>query len=256
MIIKVLKTGILFALLQTTVTAFYELPVMDFDPTEYHSSSIVSVEGDASEDASSYCLSTIQETLEILPAEQTAALDKIVLVFEEDATRGQAGGSMMKIRCTDMSKEEMTAVVIHEMGHVVDTGMLQGTEADSASYEDGGKPVYTDDLSADFYKISWISNYEFQEGVTGFSFVTRYAASDPFEDFAETYLYYILHGKSFRELATVNDELAEKYDFFKNEIFDGVEYLDIDEYEGSSYERPYDSIVLDYNLENLLSTIW
>jgi len=247
LLIRALKTGILFALLQTTVTAFYcELPTtLD---SEYHSSSVISMEGSAeSNEDVSYCLSTIQDALEFLPTEHTAALDKIVLVFDEDATRGQAGGSMMKIRCSGMSEEEMVAVVIHEMGHVVDTGLLQGIKTDYAGYQDGNKPVYIDDPSADFYKISWISNYETQKNVTGFSFVSGYAKTDPFEDFAETYLYYILHGKSFRELAETNDELAEKYEFLENEIFNGVEYFGTDEYKGSVYERPYDSTLLDFN---------
>ena len=85
-------------------------------------------------------------------------------------------------------------------------------------------PVAVDDASSFFYKISWTNESTKRANATEFDFVSRYATTDPFEDFAETYTYYRLHGSEFRTLAETNSAMAQKYQFMKWYAFDGKEF--------------------------------
>ncbi len=194
-----------------------------------------------------WCSSVVDKTLAALPEAHTEELDQLELIFETNAKRGQAGGHIIKLRCVDVSEQELTAVLVHEMGHVVDLGMLEGSSwAGNSKFVDGSKPVKNDDPSIDFYELSWNDD----ESDAFYNFVSGYASTDPFEDFAESYVYYVLHGESFRELADVNDILDAKYAFLRDEVFEGVEYYENDLEEPSLYKRPYDITLLDFDLNN------
>lgn len=216
-------------------------------------STSMNIAGDDAEDASvAACMSLALSVLDSLPAEHAEALTDLTLVFDTDAKRGQAGGNIMRIRCVNISDEEFAAVMVHEMGHIVDTGLLQGSGSDAYVFSDGSKPVLKDDLSVLFYETSWISNYSFTSETNGYSFVSRYAASDPFEDFAETYAAYVLHGETFRSYASSDAEINEKYEFMKNYVFDGVEYSGIDQAQVHD-ERVYDVTKLPFDLDFFLN---
>jgi len=218
-----------------------------------HSSGFVNIEGDTQDADVEACMSLALDVLDALPAEHTEALHKLTFVFDDDAKRGQAGGNIMRLRCSDISKEEFAAVLIHEMGHIVDTGLMQGSYGDGNEFKDGEKPVLSDDISVVFYEISWISNNTFSEGTDGYSFISGYAKTDPFEDFAESYVAYILHGESFRTYSDSNEDLSKKYEFLKKYVFDGVEYGGIDLAQVSE-ERVYDVTKLPFDLDLFLNS--
>lgn len=44
------------------------------------------------------------------------------------------------------------------------------------------------------------------------------------EDFAESFSLYVTDGKVFRKLAELSDVLRQKYDWLKNNVFNGQEY--------------------------------
>jgi hypothetical protein len=83
-----------------------------------------------------------------------------------------------------LSDEEFLSVLIHEFAHYFDIYSLTDDESD--------------DLSLDFYSISWDSVTRVKPGHSSIDFVSGYALTNQYEDFAETYTYYILHNKSFR----------------------------------------------------------
>lgn len=221
------------------------------DSPTAHYSHDVEVEGEAETSDLASCMSTINQTLAVLPENHVEALEKLILIFDEEAKRGQAGGTLMKLRCADVTTEELAAVLIHEMGHIVDIGMLVGTNTGLYDFVDGERPVWSDDLSATFYEISWVSNDEWAEDTAKLSFVSRYADSDPFEDFAESYVYYVLQGDAFRTLSDSNEDIAAKYEFMRDYVFEGIEYSEIGQHEVLLFERPYDVTLLNYNLEYL-----
>ncbi len=228
-----------------SVEKSYELP--------HSASASMNIEGKAQDSDVEACMTLALEVLDALPEEHADALEDITFVFDDDAKRGQAGGNKMRIRCANVSEEEFAAVLIHEMGHVVDLGLMEGVDGDTNAFQDGKRPVLSDDPSVLFYEISWVSNYDFSEGIHGYSFVSQYAASDPFEDFAESYAAYVLHGEMFREFASSNEELAEKYEFLKTYVFDGVEYDGISLAEFSSSTRVYDVTKLPFDLDSFLN---
>ena len=88
-------------------------------------------------------------------------------------------------------------------------------------------------------------------GTDKMDFVSGYAMTDPFEDFAESYAYYILHGTEFRRLARVNNSVKQKYDYLKTTVFEGKEYFIGDpELRRMNYGmRNYDVTVLPYNID-------
>jgi len=196
-----------------------------------------------------HCESLVYRTLSSLPKEATAQLDNLTLDFSDTARRGLGGGSTIILRCQNVTDEELVAVLVHEMGHITDTGVMVGTEsAGTSGFMDGNNPVYSDDPSVGFYSLSFSSETAKRPAATDLDFVSGYAKTDPFEDFAETYTYYLLHGKEFRQLAKVNQTLAKKYNFLKNTVFRGVEYDNGSEGEVKILARQYDVTVLPYDM--------
>ena len=56
------------------------------------------------------------------------------------------------------------------------------------------------------------------------AFVMDHSRTNPDEDFANTFLYYIMLGDNFREMAKSNEVLKNKYEFMKDNVFNGNEY--------------------------------
>lgn len=198
-----------------------------------------------------HCQTLVYKTLKSLPSEPVNKLKHLTLYFADEGRRGLGGGNTIILRCQNVTDEELVAVLVHEMGHIMDTGVMNGSyETGASSYSDGSIRVYLNDSSVEFYDISWEREDKLKSGANKYGFVSGYAMSDPFEDFAESYAYYILHGIEFRTLAKQNKTLAKKYDFFKNKVFNGVEYENgIEAREVKTGRRHYDVTVLPYDLD-------
>lgn len=195
----------------------------------------------------------IETALKKLPSEHVKSVSNIILDYDPSAHRGLGGSELIILRAVDMGTEEMLAVLIHEMGHNVDSGYLTPKEEKVKSpFEDWGVPLYETDSSLDFYSISWASDEKRKKTAINTDFVSGYAMSDCFEDFAESYVYYVLHNKDFKRLAASSESLYAKYHFMKYEVFGGVEF---DTADGiiKEKQRPWDITVLRYDFSELLS---
>jgi hypothetical protein len=199
---------------------------------------------------------SIPADLSIVPIEVKTALEKnfksipcsliqslrIIEIFDDpSAPRAMAGRTILKIRKDVVFAENLEQVLFHELGHIVDLGGLQGTpEYGNSAFWDGSIAIYQNDISLLFYQISWNDSTTKKEGVSRLDFVSGYGASDVFEDFAESFLYYREHGNEFRLLAEQNDSLSKKYEFLKEYIFNGKEF-----FTGKNYvetqTRPWDA---------------
>ncbi|MFA6550186.1 MAG: hypothetical protein WCT36_02410 [Candidatus Gracilibacteria bacterium] len=155
------------------------------------------------------CKNLVQNTLNSLPQNQSSALKKISLIGSKMDRRGYGGYGEISLQCSDLPDSEIIGVFTHEIGHVVD-----------------------DSSNNVFYKINWIDSSRKLRGSNKMDFVTGYAMTDAFEDFAESYTMYILHGNSFRNMADGNEKIKEKYYFMKDDIFNGVEFF--------GYDKPLD----------------
>lgn len=58
---------------------------------------------------------------------------------------------------------------------------------------------------------------------SGTHFVTPYASTDKYEDFAESTAEYVTNGNGFRDVVTRSKQLEEKYNFLKN-LYNGREF--------------------------------
>ncbi|MGL5831075.1 MAG: hypothetical protein ACRCZE_02900 [Candidatus Altimarinota bacterium] len=201
-----------------------------------------------------HCSSLVYRVLTLIPKETADHLKNLTFYFNDTGRRGLGGGSTIILRCQNVSDRELVSVFMHELGHIYDTGVLKGNFwAGESEFMDGKNPVYRDDLSLDFYRISYKDDKTLKATASNLDFVSGYAMSDPFEDFGESYNFYVLHGDDFRYLAVSNEALKQKYDFFKNNIFAGQEFDLKDGLQvGDEANRSYDSTLLHYDLEAFL----
>lgn len=169
---------------------------------------------------------TLRRAVSSLPKSHTENLDSLEVRNQAHESRGMANSHKMILHTgTIDTQEELAAIFIHEMGHVVDLGEFKGTVgSEESAFYDGQVPVYKDDLSLGFYKLSWKNSKNKKIGSSRKDFVSGYALSDPFEDFAEHYAFYRLHGEKFRLLAKNSPVLQKKYDFLKYQVFNGKSY--------------------------------
>lgn len=125
---------------------------------------------------------------------------------------------------TDLSKNEFLSVAIHEFAHFVDIYYFQ-------------KKVLHD-ISENFYLISWEETRIIKSWQEQKDFVSWYAMTNKYEDFAESFTYYILHNKDFLEKAQKSEILQKKYNFFSVYFFKKWGFQETD--------FSIDNIVLDY----------
>ncbi len=134
-----------------------------------------------------------------------------------------------------MPKKEILSVAIHEFWHFFDLYILQ-------------KGLY-EDISDFFYDISWESTTVIKSSQKQMDFVSGYAMTNKYEDFAESFTYYILHNRDFLEKAQKSKVLQKKYDFFGEYVFINSEFQE--NFSKNNHKiKPYyrDITKIDYDL--------
>lgn len=143
--------------------------------------------------------------------------------------RGYAGhhSIVMNIK-SQMSYKQFLEVLTHEMWHIVDLWVIKGSSWwKDPNFTEFGKKVFSkDDKSLRFYKLSWNSEKIKNPYSYAKDFVSGYALTDPFEDFAETFNMYVNHNAVFIKMAKESNILKQKYNFM-NSLMKG-EYLSAD----------------------------
>lgn len=137
--------------------------------------------------------------------------------------------------CLSVSKDRINrqfiAVAIHELAHWVDLGASTRGNAKSGNspFLDGKVRMYKDDSSVQHYGLCFKDAKHLAKGACKRSdFVSMYAKTGVFEDYAETVTAFVLDGENFYEKALKykdtkgRDILLKKYNFFKKLL--GKEY--------------------------------
>ena len=138
-----------------------------------------------------------------------------------------------------MWEMETMTVFVHEFAHFVDLYYLQ-------------KKVNID-LSNKFYDISWESTKIMKENQSGKDFVSGYAMTNKYEDFAESFIYFVLHNDDFLKKAEGSIKLKAKYYFLQTYIFKGNKFLNTDFSFWNEIKSYYRDITkIDINLEKFL----
>lgn len=201
-----------------------------------------------------HCKALSYKALSVLPANHVEQVAGLTFFYKEGERRGFGTDNRVLMRCQDMSDEEFVAVFVHEVGHIVDLGVMIGDESSEKSeFVDGTLPIYENDESLDFYRISWESSDELLSTMEEVDFVSEYAMTNAFEDFGESYAFYVLQGDEFRKLAETNSTLKLKYVFLRDVVFEGKEFS-VGEFEADFLDREYDTTVLPYRLNDLLAS--
>ena len=176
----------------------------------------------AKADASDHHKQIVNEVLMALPARCRNTLQNFYVIYEKQKHRGLAGKTVMILDGTVKDDDEFRALFVHESGHNFDLGCLKGTkESGKSAFSDGSEPIYKDDPSVSFYSISWITSSVQRSNSNPEDFVSGYAAYEIFEDFAESFAYFILHNAEFVKRAQNNEVLAKKYAWFRDVLFEG-----------------------------------
>jgi hypothetical protein len=173
----------------------------------------------------SFAKKEIRETILALPKWHTDALNTLEIRNESNVSRGLSSAKKIILHTNSIeSSDELKSVFIHEMGHIVDLGAITGKRGNRTNFKDGNTPVLSDDLSVKFYEISWKNTTNTKQNSKRTDFVSGYAQTDCFEDFAESYLFYRLHGENFRAAAQNSSLLQNKYNFLKQYVFGNTEF--------------------------------
>lgn len=141
-------------------------------------------------------------------------------------------------------ESEYLSVFIHEFWHYIDLYFLE-------------KKVFLD-ISSKFYEISWIETKIKKNNLSNKDFVSWYSMTNKYEDFAESFTYYILHNKEFLEKTKTSFILKQKYEFFSIYIFKNKEFFNSDfrVNDKKNYYRDITKIEFDKNkLFNYLKKI-
>lgn len=128
--------------------------------------------------------------------------------------------------------KEFLEIGVHELGHIIDLWLIQwSSNSYHPHYTEFGRKVFSlDDPSLFFYQLSRDSEQIRKWGVDKYDFCSGYGQTNPFEDFSECFNLYMNHNSLFRELASKNSILKQKYntiaDFFNGKyLYDNKENL-------------------------------
>lgn len=134
------------------------------------------------------------------------------LVDDRIEPRGKMTSELVSLVVPLASQSESVKVFAHELGHVVDIRYLTA-----------GK--FTRDPSEKFYELSWIDMSTKKSGMALADFVSGYAMTNKYEDFAESFDYYLFHNNDFAKRARNSNVLRAKYEFFQKYVFENREFV-------------------------------
>lgn len=161
------------------------------------------------------------DVLMSLPETCRDTLKNFYVRYEKPEHRGLAGKSVMILDGT-VKDSEFRALFVHESGHNWDLGCLTGTaDSGKSAFSDGDEAIYKNDPSVSFYGISWLTSEVQRSTARPEDFVSGYASYNIFEDFAESFAYFVLQNDQFAERAKENVIIARKYEWFRTFLFDG-----------------------------------
>ena len=161
-----------------------------------------------------------QHIFQYMPKRCQDSLQNFYVRYDNPKNRGLGGASII-ILSGNVPLDEYIALFVHEFGHVVDLGCLNGTSRGTpTAFADNKTIMRSDDPSVSFYSICWTAETVMRSRCSEQSFVSGYASWDVFEDFAESFAYYVLHRDAFTQRADENPILAEKLAWFEQNLPD------------------------------------
>ena len=137
---------------------------------------------------------------------------------------------------------EFTKLFVHELAHYIDIYSLVW----SASKED---------ISNNFYYISWQAPTTKRYNQWTIDFVSGYAATNQYEDFAESFVFYVFHNAVFADRALKSESIRQKYLFFANSIFPAWSFQGTDFTIGKIPSYVWDTTKISFSLQKYLYSL-
>jgi len=171
--------------------------------------------------------SSIYMLISYLPIEHVKLLRNVKIHYNSSGVNGYGGNGDIIIRggyLIDTNK--FIKVFTHEMGHVVDTGMIGDYSAGVSNFVDMSTTLYNNDPNIGFFNISWNNDAQKKSNMNLSDFVSKYAYdNNSFEDFAESYVTYVMNGNRFRCMSYNSSVIEAKYQYMKKVFFHDREYF-------------------------------
>lgn len=178
-----------------------------------------------------------------LPAGCRANVRTFSIIYKDAKYRG-LGGKTTIILDGSVNDTEFVALLTHECGHVI-SGNLTGTAAGESNFRDGQVAFRSDAPVLSFFSVSWENERTLKKGTKDTDFVSGYAKTDIFEDFAETFAAYALQRPYLRQRAETNDAIAKKLAWMEQNIPLDENALGKSTYAGAA-KVPWDVTKLPY----------
>ncbi len=188
--------------------------------------------------------------LRALPSGCRNHLRNFYVQYSNIKNRG-LGGKTTIILAGNVTDEEFVALLTHECGHVIHSNMEGNESSGLSAFADGSAPFYTDSPATSFFAISWTKENILATKSKKADFVSGYAQSNAFEDFAETFAMYILHRSALEERARTNTALAAKLEWMNTNLPTGGNILGTSRYTWDNVV-PWDVTKLPYTLTTAL----
>ena len=131
---------------------------------------------------------------------------KIVLDVNQKEPRGKIQWKIISLSASIKDQSEFLKLLFHEIGHAID---IYTFIPDMTGF----------DRSQTFYDISWQDTTTKKAWEKSQNFISGYAATNKYEDFAESFVFYMFHNNDFAERALKNDSLRQKYLFIQRYLF-------------------------------------
>ena len=156
--------------------------------------------------------------------------------------RGRMKWKKITLSSWVVKESEFIKLFIHEFGHVVDIYFLTPNNQWL-------------DVSENFYRISWQNSTLKKAWQKQTYFVSGYAATNQYEDFAESFTFYIFHNRTFEERALRDEIMRQKYLFFRQNVFPHGSFVDTDFSLGKVPSYFWDTTKLPISLQKYLYSL-
>ena len=190
-------------------------------------------------------LQTIKTILDRFWYNRSDYLNSINITENSNWRRGYATHSHIVINWYNLSDKEFWEVFTHELGHIIDLGIIKWDGEKTTQYTEFWQSVFAkNDPSIDFYRLSWDWEKTRKAGAKSQDFVSGYGMSDPFEDYAECFNMYINHKNAFLAMTKSSQTLKQKYDIIDKNFSSKYFFEDNEtakKVEASPFWRPWDS---------------
>ena len=190
-------------------------------------------------------LFSIKTILDRFWYDPTQYINSINIVENSNWRRWYATHSYIVINSYNQSQKEFWEVFTHELAHIIDLWVIKWNWEKDEKFTEFWNVIFAkNDPSIQFYKLSRDWEKVRKAWSKSQDFVSWYAMSDPFEDYAESFNMYINHKNLFLAMTRSSNILRQKYDIIDKQFWTKYFFEDNEttkKVEASPFWRPWDS---------------